>query len=144
VNCIFLFSRSSESAGIAAVLSWTGVELAAGMMCDFYRADYAIGNDNMTFLGFEEHLDPPLVDNSLRHPNQNVSFSHSSYIFPNMSYNDLVHGLSPAQQRSRDLASKIDPIAKAIYDIRVDSLQTFLTMVSEDINIFDIWLVTVV
>jgi hypothetical protein len=120
---------AGESAAISAVLSWTGLEVEAGMGCDFYRTNYSIGSANRTYLGYTEFLSPPVIDNDDRYPGRNISLSHSSYIFPNMSYNDLLHGLSAAQQSNRDRMSKIDPIAQAIYTVKEDILQSFIVMV---------------
>lgn len=120
------YIAQGESAAVANVLSWTGLELEAGMTCDFYRSDYAIGND-LTYLGHPDHLAQPVI-NDPKFSSRLVSLSDSSYIFPNMSLEDLVHNLSPSQQANRDLVSKIDPIAKSIYSTRNDTLQTYFAM----------------
>ena len=99
------------------------------MTCDFFRNNYSIADPNSTYLGYTPMLALPVSDSEARFPGKNVSLAHSSYAFPNMSYNELVHGLSSAQQRSRDRISKIDPIAKAIYNIKQDTLQSFIAMV---------------
>lgn len=99
------------------------------MTCDFYRSDYSIATPNETFLGYEWLLAAPLSDTETRHPGRNVSLAHSSYIFPNMSLGDMLLGLSAAQRRNRDRIAKFDPIAKIIYNIKEDTLQSFVGMV---------------
>ena len=108
-------------------MSWTGVELEAGMTCDFYRTDYAVGKYTMS-LGCPEYL----VDSSrdTKYPSRNVSLAHSSYVYPNLTC-DNVPNLTSSQQNNRDTLSKIDPIAKSIYDIRMDTLQSFFALVSD-------------
>lgn len=99
------------------------------MACDFYRTNYSIATANISYLAFPELLARPLISNEDRFPGRNVSLTHSSYIFPNMSFNELMHGLSEAQLRDRDRMTLIDPIAKAIYDIKKETQQSFVSLV---------------
>jgi hypothetical protein len=99
------------------------------MLSDFYRTNHSIGNNNMSYLGFDDLIARPVDRESAKHFGRPISLSHSSYIFPNMSREDLIHRLSPAQQRNRDLVSNIDYIAKRIYEVRDDHFQSFFAMV---------------
>lgn len=98
-----------ESFQLGLKVTWTGLELAATMLADFYRTNYSTSNSNETYLGYEESLAGPIISGSDRFPELNVSLAHSSYTFP-MSHDELLHNQSKTQVFNREFFAKIDSI----------------------------------